>query len=86
MPSVGLVERGLRMAQARGMRRGVRGGSRPWFWIFVGAWGVRRLRRLIGGEPVVVYRGEVEPGRSVEIGHLAETYGGGQQRRGWRRR
>ena len=86
MPRLNLVDRGLRVAQARGMNRGVKGGSRPWFWVFVGAWGARRLRRMIGGEPAVVYRADLEPGESLEIGHLTETYGGGRVRRGWRRR
>jgi hypothetical protein len=57
------------------------GGSGPWFWVFLAAWGTRRLRRVIGSEPVVVYRGEVEPGHTVEIRHLAETYRGKRVRR-----
>jgi hypothetical protein len=44
--------------------------------VFVAAWISRRLRRAIGSEPAVVYRGEVKPGQTVEIVHLAETYGG----------
>lgn len=63
------------------MSRGVMGGSGPWFWVFLTAWCARRLRRAIGSEPVVVYRGEVEPGQTIEIGHLAETYGGKRVRR-----
>ncbi|MGH9287764.1 MAG: hypothetical protein ACRD0V_05640 [Acidimicrobiales bacterium] len=63
------------------MRLGVRGRSRFWFWVFVAAWISRRLRRAIGSEPTVVYRSEVKPGQTVEIAHLAETYGGKSVRR-----
>jgi hypothetical protein len=85
MPSarrpVSRIDRGLRLVQARGMRRGVSGGSRVWFWMFVAAWTSRRLRRAIGSEPAVVYRGELDPGETIEIGHLPETYGGKRVRR-----
>ena len=57
------------------------GGSRGWFWVFVAVWGIRHLRRLTGGEPVVVYRAEIEPGHAVEISHLTETYAGKRVRR-----
>jgi hypothetical protein len=75
------VDRALRLAQARGMSRGVRGGSRPWFWVFVATWVTRRLRRAIRSVPVVVYRGELEPGHRLEIEHLPVTYGGKPVRR-----
>lgn len=39
-------------------------------------WTVRRFRRAIGSEYELVYRGTLEPGETMEIGHLAETYGG----------
>jgi hypothetical protein len=78
---VSRIDRGLRLVQSRGMRRGVSGGSRVWFWLFVAAWTSRRLRRAIGSEPSVVYRGEVHPGQRIEIHHLAETYGGKSVRR-----
>ena len=78
---VSRIDRGLRLVQSRGMRRGVRGGSRFWFWMYVAAWTSRRLRRAIGSEPVVVYRGEVKPGETIEIAHLTETYGGKRVRR-----
>ena len=75
------LDRGLSFVESTGMRRGVRGESRRWFWVFVAVWSIRRLRRLVGSEPVVVYRGEVEPGHTVEIRHLTETYGGKRVRR-----
>jgi hypothetical protein len=71
----------LRSLQTRGMRRGVRGDTRPWFWVFVVVWVTRRLRRATGGEPAVVYRGELEPGATLEIRHLTETHGGKSVRR-----
>lgn len=74
-------DRSLRVIQSRGMRRGVMGGSWAWFWVFVAAWTARRIRRVIGSEPVVVYRGEVKPGHTIEVGHLLETYGGKKVRR-----
>lgn len=65
----------LRLLQARGVTRGFRGTSRTWFWIAVAAWGLRRARRLIGSEPEVVFRGELKPGQTIQIGHLKEQYG-----------
>jgi hypothetical protein len=80
--TVSRLDRGLRFMQSRGMNRGVMGGSRGWAWVFVAAWGLRRVRRSIGSEPVVVYRSEVKPGQTLEIGHLTDTY----RKRGLRRR
>jgi hypothetical protein len=82
---VSWIDRVLRLIQVRGMSRGVMGGSGPWFWVFLAAWTARRIRRVIGSEPVVVYRGEVKPGQTIEIDHLVETYGG-KRVRGLRRR
>jgi hypothetical protein len=75
------IDRGLRLVQSHGSRRGVRGGSRGWFWVFVVVWVTRRVRRAIGSEPVVVYRGELQPGDAIEISHLTETYEGKSVRR-----
>ena len=69
------IDRGLRLVQSHGSRRGVRGDSRAWFWV------TRRVRRAIGSEPAVVYRGELQPGDTIEISHLTETYGGKSVRR-----
>jgi hypothetical protein len=81
------TERLLRTAQATGMRRGVLGGSPRWVWVFVGTYLLRRLRKAIGSEPVLVYRGELKPGQSFTIDHRPETYDGHQvKRRGLRRR
>jgi hypothetical protein len=65
----------LRLLQARGVERGFRGASRTWFWIAVVAWVLRRVRRYIGSEPEVVFRGELKPGQTIQIGHLKEQYG-----------
>jgi hypothetical protein len=66
----------LRMAQRRGVRRGVYGSSRFWLMVAIGAWGVRRFRRAIGSEPDLVYRGELRPGETLRIAHQPETYEG----------
>jgi hypothetical protein len=68
--------RGLRRIQTRGVRRGIYGRSRGWFWVAVVAFVVRRLRRAFGGEYELVYRGEVKPGESIQINHLTRTYEG----------
>jgi hypothetical protein len=65
----------LRSLQSRGVQRGFRGSSRSWFWIAVGAWTLRRVRRMIGSEPEIVYRGELKPGQAIKIDHLTEVYG-----------
>jgi hypothetical protein len=69
-------DRGLHVLQRRGVSKGVVGSSRGWFWVAVVTWTVRRFRRAIGSEYELVYRGTLEPGETMEIGHLAETYGG----------
>ena len=78
---VSRLDGGLRYLQSRGMRRGVRGGSRAWFWVFVAVWVTRRVRHAIGSEPAVVYRGEIKPGDTIQIAHLTETYEGKRVRR-----
>jgi hypothetical protein len=74
-------DRVLRLLELAGVRRGVKGGSRGWIRVFVAAWVIRRLRRLTGSEPVVVYRGELKPGETIEINHRDETYAGKRVRR-----
>jgi hypothetical protein len=70
------IERQLRRLQRLGSRRGVFGGSRFWFWIFVFAWGSRLLRRAVGSEALLVFRDEIRPGETLRISHRAETYEG----------
>jgi hypothetical protein len=65
----------LRMLQRRGVQRGIMGSSRSWFWIAVGAWGLRRVRKVVGSEPKLVFRGELKPGQTLRIDHLDEAYG-----------
>jgi hypothetical protein len=78
---VSRLDRGLQILQRNGVRRGVVGGSRSWFWVAVATWGLRRLRRAIGSEPELVYRGELKPGQAFRIDHLPETYDGKKLRR-----
>lgn len=70
------VERVLRLLQTRGVSRGLLGGSRGWFWVAVVTWGLRRFRRMVGSEYELVYRGDLRPGETLQIGHLTETRGG----------
>lgn len=76
MARKGRIDRGLQYLQRRGMARGVRGTSRVWLWIFVFSFVSRRLRRAIGSEYELVWRGDVRPGESIRISHLTETYEG----------
>jgi len=70
------LDKGLHVLQVRGVNKGVLGSSRAWFWVAVVTWTLRRLRRGIGSEYELVYRGEVRPGEVLQIGHLPETYAG----------
>ena len=70
------TDRVLHLLQARGMRKGLYGSSRGWFWVMVAVFGLRRFRRLIGGEPDIVYRGELRAGETIRIFHKSETYEG----------
>jgi hypothetical protein len=72
---VSRTERTLGMLQRRGVQRGVFGSSRAWFWVAVGAWVLRRVRRVVGSEPELVYRAEIKPGQAIQIDHLTEVYG-----------
>ncbi len=59
----------LRVLSRLGLVRGLVGGSR--FWTTLGAFAVaaRLLKRLAGGQPKVVYRGQVREGESLLISH-----------------
>ncbi|MBN2622236.1 MAG: hypothetical protein JXA83_02650 [Acidimicrobiales bacterium] len=70
------LDKGLGLLQRQGVARGVLGGSRGWFWVAVGTWTFRRVRRAVGSEYEVVYRGDLRPGEVLQIDHLAETYQG----------
>lgn len=74
--SKGRLDKGLAALQRLGLRKGVGGSSRPWLYVFVAALGLRKARQMIGSEYEVVWRGEVRPGETIRIGHLAETYDG----------
>ena len=65
----------LGFLQSRGVQRGVFGTSRAWFWVAVSAWVLRRIRKVVGSEPELVYRGEIKPGQAIQIDHLTEVYG-----------
>jgi hypothetical protein len=69
-------DRLLQYLQRTGMRKGLLGTSRSWLYVFFGTLAVRRIRRMIGSEPEVVFRGELRPGQAFSIDHLAQTYGG----------
>lgn len=80
-PASSRTERALRYFQARGVARGVFGTSTAWMWVATVAFLLRRLRRAVGSEPVLVFRGRVRPGETLQVEHLAETYGGKRLRR-----
>lgn len=70
------LDRVLHTVQRRGMSKGVMGSSRPWLYVFVASFALRKFRQAIGSEYEVVWRGEVRPGETIRIGHLTETYDG----------
>jgi hypothetical protein len=56
----------LRRLTTIGFRRGV-GGSRPWLYAAVVAFGLRTLRNMANPGPDVLYRTRVRPGERFEI-------------------
>jgi hypothetical protein len=70
------LDKGLAFLQRRGVNKGVLGSSRGWFWVAVATWGLRRVRRAVGSEYELVYRGELKPGEAIRIDHVPETYEG----------
>ncbi|HKH06744.1 MAG TPA: hypothetical protein VKA65_16360 [Acidimicrobiales bacterium] len=69
-------DRLLQYLQRTGMRKGLMGTSRSWLYVFVGTLALRRVRRMVGSEPEIVFRGELQPGQAFTIDHLPETYDG----------
>jgi hypothetical protein len=70
------TDRVLHLLQARGVRKGFYGRSRGWLWVLVAVVGLRQFRKLTGGEPDIVYRGELRAGETIRIAHKPETYQG----------
>lgn len=69
-------DRLLHVLQRNGLRKGLLGTSKGWTAIFVGAFVLRRIRRAVGSEPEIVYRGELKAGEAFTISHLPQTYDG----------
>jgi hypothetical protein len=42
----------------------------------VAVFGLRQFRKLTGGVPDIVYRGELREGETIRISHKPETYQG----------
>lgn len=59
----------VRFLWRTGLRRGILGGSRPWFVVAIAAGGLRLLHRLSGSEPEVVFSQELPPGGTLVISH-----------------
>jgi hypothetical protein len=63
----GLVAGLLATLASKGLRRGLRGGSRVWLYVGVTATGLRLARRLLGGGEETVFAARLEPGEGLEI-------------------
>jgi hypothetical protein len=59
----------LRWLSRIGLSRGLLGGSRAWTTIGGMALAARLVKRLVGGEPKVVYQKKLKPGETVLISH-----------------
>lgn len=57
----------LSLIARTGLRRGLRTGSRPWFYAAVTAGALELLRRALSEQPRLVYQAEVQPGERLEI-------------------
>lgn len=62
----------LNLLRRMGMLRGVLGGSRAWFWVWVVITARQQLKKLAGNEPQTVYTGTLAPGHALAISHLVE--------------
>ena len=70
------TDRLLQFLQNRGVRGSIYGSSKTWLYVAFGAYVLRRVRRAVGSESELVYRGELRPGETVRIAHKPETYAG----------
>jgi hypothetical protein len=67
-----VIQRLLRLGLRQGVSKGLMGGSRPWLVVGGVALGWQLLRRIAGGESVVVYSEKLEPGDTLVIAHGRE--------------
>ncbi len=58
-----------RFVKATGFRRGVLGGSRNWFALWVALSAAGWLRRKAGRTEKIAYRSELHPGEQLVITH-----------------
>ncbi len=58
-----------------GAMRGLLGGSRGWFALWVVAAGFRLVAKVFRKEPDVVYSEDLQPGESLVITHLTHHVG-----------
>lgn len=61
----------IRYLSRVGFRRGVLGGSRAWTVVGIVAFALRALGRMAARKPEIVYREELQPGRTLVVSHLS---------------
>lgn len=57
----------LRTLEQTGIRRGLFGSSRAWFYVGTGLWTLRTVRRFTGRRTEVLISEELEPGQRIII-------------------
>jgi hypothetical protein len=57
----------LSLIARTGLRRGLRTGSRPWFYAAVAAGALELVRRALSERPKLVYQAEIQPGERLEV-------------------
>jgi hypothetical protein len=63
----------LKRLQRLGVRRGLGGGGKGWFYIGIASWGLRTLQRMAAREPEILLREEIKPGQRINIANDRAT-------------
>ena len=63
----------LRRLQRMGIRRGFVAGSRPWLYIGIASWGIRKLRQLAEPNADILLSEPLRPGERIVISNARPT-------------
>ena len=63
----------LRKLERTGVRKGLFGDSKAWFYVGTGLWTLRLVRRLAERKPDILLREELKPGQRIVIANGRAT-------------